>query len=132
MFLKLISVDGVGPKMGVTILTGLTSEDLVEAIFAGDVKRLSTVKGLGKKAAEKIILALHGKLSALEILGADEPNKKQVETGTKLSPVDEEAVTALMGLGFTRTESTQAVKRAREAGATDLEEIIRKALASGF
>ena len=132
LFLKLISVDGVGPKMGVTILTGLTSEDLVEAIFAGDVKRLSTVKGLGKKTAEKIILALHGKLSALEILGADEPNKKQTETGAKLSPVDEEAVTALMGLGFTRTESTQAVKRAREAGATDLEEIIRKALASGF
>ncbi len=134
LFLKLISVDGVGPKMGIGILTGLSVDELVEAIFSADTKRLSTVKGLGKKTAEKIVLALHGKISALEIMNASGDKLTQVmETAqNKLSADDEEAVSALMGLGFTRSESTQAVKRAHDLGATSVEEIIRKALQGGI
>ena len=134
LFLKLISVDGVGPKMGIGILTGLSVDELVEAIFSADTKRLSTVKGLGKKTAEKIVLALHGKISALEIMNASgEAPAQTVETvQNKLSADDEEAVSALMGLGFTRNESTQAVKRAHDLGATKVEDIIRKALQGGI
>lgn len=134
LFLKLISVDGVGPKMGIGILTGLSVDELVEAIFSADTKRLSTVKGLGKKTAEKIVLALHGKISALEIMNASgEAPAQTVETAqNKLSADDEEAVSALMGLGFTRNESTQAVKRAHDLGATKVEDIIRKALQGGI
>ncbi|MBQ8685845.1 MAG: Holliday junction branch migration protein RuvA [Clostridia bacterium] len=134
LFLKLISVDGVGPKMGIGILTGLSVDDLVEAIFSADTKRLSTVKGLGKKTAEKIVLALHGKISAAEIMSASGDKLTQaLETAqSKLSGEDEEAVSALMGLGFTRSESTQAVKRAHDMGATSVEEIIRKALQGGI
>lgn len=134
LFLKLISVDGVGPKMGIGILTGLSVDELVEAIFSADTKRLSTVKGLGKKTAEKIVLALHGKISALEIMNASgETLTQTVESAqNKLSADDEEAVSALMGLGFTRSESTQAVKRAHDLGATSVEDIIRKALQGGI
>lgn len=134
LFLKLISVDGVGPKMGIGILTGLSVDELVEAIFSADIKRLSTVKGLGKKTAEKIVLALHGKISALEIMNAsgETPVKSPEVAQSKLSENDEEAVSALMGLGFTRSESTQAVKRAHESGATSVEDIIRKALQGGI
>ena len=134
LFLKLISVDGVGLKMGIGILTGLSVDELVEAIFSADTKRLSTVKGLGKKTAEKIVLALHGKISALEIMNASgETPAQTVETAqNKLSADDEEAVSALMGLGFTRNESTQAVKRAHDLGATKVEDIIRKALQGGI
>ena len=134
LFLKLISVDGVGPKMGIGILTGLSVDELVEAIFSADTKRLSTVKGLGKKTAEKIVLALHGKISALEIMNASgETPAQTVEAAqNKLSADDEEAVSALMGLGFTRNESTQAVKRAHDLGATKVEDIIRKALQGGI
>lgn len=134
LFLKLISVDGVGPKMGIGILTGLSVDELVEAIFSADIKRLSTVKGLGKKTAEKIVLALHGKISALEIMNAsgEAPVKSPEVAQSKLSENDEEAVSALMGLGFTRSESTQAVKRAHESGATSVEDIIRKALQGGI
>lgn len=131
LFLKLISVSGVGPKMGISILTGLTDEQLVEAIATADVKRLSTVKGLGKKTAEKIVLELHGKISAAEVMNAGaDPITKAAEaaTASKLSGEDEEAVSALMGLGFTRNESVQAVKRAHDMGATRVEDIIRKAL----
>ena len=132
IFLKLISVDGVGPKMGITILVGLSVDELTEAIFSGDTKRLSTVKGLGKKTAEKIILALHGKISALEILNADGQTHTQVSAQATLRAQAEEAVLALTGLGFTKAESVQAVKKAMEDGAKTTEEIIRKALQNGF
>lgn len=131
LFLKLTSVSGVGPKMGISILTGMTGDEVVEAIATADVKRLSAVKGLGKKTAEKIVLELHGKISAAEVISASgDPLTSAMETAKepRLSPVDDEAVSALTGLGFTRNESVQAVKRAREAGATALEDIIRKAL----
>ena len=132
IFLKLISVDGVGPKMGITILVGLSVDELTEAIFSGDTKRLSTVKGLGKKTAEKIILALHGKISALEILNADGQTHTQISAQATLPAQAEEAVLALTGLGFTKAESVQAVKKAMEDGAKTTEEIIRKALQNGF
>ena len=132
LFLNLVSVSGVGPKMGISILTGLTDTELVEAIASADVKRLSAVKGLGKKTAEKIVLELHGKISAAEVISAGaDPLTAALETSApqnRLSALDEEAVSALMGLGFTRNESAQAVKRAHEQGAATVEEIIRKAL----
>ena len=129
LFLKLITVSGVGPKMGIAVLSAMSGEDFARAIATGDAKRLSTVKGLGKKTAEKIILELHGKISAMEIMGAnaDEPTPAKPVEG-KLSPADEDAVSALMGLGFTRSESVNAVRKARENGANTVEEVIMKAL----
>ncbi len=136
IFLKVISVSGVGPKMGVSILTGLSVDEFTEAIATADVKRLSKVKGLGKKTAEKIVLELHGKISAAEVMSASgDPLTSAIEAATAapvLSIQDEEAISALMGLGFTKNESVQAVKRAHEAGATSTEEIIRKALQGGI
>ena len=131
LFLKLISVSGVGPKMGITILASLSADDFTQAVATADVKRLSAVKGLGKKTAEKIVLELHGKISAAEVLGASGESPMSVtDSGTvvRLSVQDEEAVSALMGLGFTRTESTQAVKKAHDAGAKTVEEVIMRAL----
>ncbi len=128
VFLKLIAVQGVGPKLGISILTGLSADELAKAIAVADVKRLSTVKGLGKKTAEKIILELHGKISAAEIMSVSEEPAPQKQAVEKLSPEDEDAVSALMGLGFTKNESAQAVKRAKDAGAKSVEEIIMRAL----
>ena len=134
MFLKLISVPNVGPKMGIAVFGALSVDEFATAIATADVKRLSTVKGLGKKTAEKIVLDLHGKISAAEILSAngDDLSAPATTTTTKLSAADEEAVSALMGLGFTRTESVNAVKKAREMGATTVEEVIMKALQGGI
>lgn len=134
LFLKLISVSGVGPKLGISVLASISADEFAMAIATTDVKRLSAVKGLGKKTAEKIVLELHGKISAAEVLGAsgdDYIAKAEAQASPKLFPVDEEAVSALMGLGFTRTESVQAVKKARENGATTVEEVIMRALQGG-
>ncbi len=131
LFLKLISVSGVGPKMGISILAALSADDFAVAVATADVKRLSSVKGLGKKTAEKIVLELHGKISAAEVLGASGDDLTSAATANapaKLSAMDEEAVSALMGLGFTRAESAQAVKKAHDLGAKTVEEVIMKAL----
>ena len=136
LFLKLITVSGVGPKMGISILGSLSADEFARAIATADVKRLSAVKGLGKKTAEKIVLELHGKISAAEVMSASgdglDVAKAAEAPAVKLSAADEEAVSALMGLGFTRTESAQAVKKARENGAVSVEEVIMKALQGGI
>lgn len=123
MFLKLVSVSGVGPKMGIAILSGLNAGEVATAIATNDIKRLSAVKGMGKKTAERIILELREKVSITVSAekGAD-PVPVVITNG------DEDAVVALMTLGFTRAESVKAISRARAQGANDIEEIIRTAL----
>ena len=123
MFLKLITVSGVGPKMGIAVLSGLNITDLATAIATSDVKRLSAVKGLGKKTAERIILELREKVTA--------PASATAEKGVPAPVVyegDEDAVVALMTLGFSRSESEKAIARARANGASSVEDIIMVAL----
>ena len=134
LFLKVLSVQGVGPKLGIAILTGLSADEFTLAVQTADVKRLSAVKGLGKKTAEKIVLELHGKISAAEVINAsgDELTTKSAEPTAKLSVIEEDAVAALMNLGFSKTESVNAVKKARENGAVGVEEIIMRALQGGI
>ncbi len=134
LFLKVTSVSGVGAKSGIALLTGMSADELATAIATADVKRISAAKGMGKKTAEKIVLELHGKISAAEVMSASEdPITAKIKAQAEpVNAQDEEAITALMGLGFTKNESVQAVKHAREKGAQDVEEIIRKALQAGF
>ena len=126
MFLKLISVSGIGPKIGIGILSGMRVCDLATAIATSDVKTLSKIKGLGKKSAERIILELRESVSAGEIGEV----KKAVVTEAPLSRDEEDAVVALMGLGFTGAQAKTAVKFAREQGACSIEQIISLALQS--
>ena len=123
MFLKLISVSGVGPKLGIAVLSSLRASDVAAAIATNDVKRLSTVKGMGKKTAERIILELREKVSAINI-----STNTMGETPVVITSGDEDAVVALMTLGFTRNESAKAISRAREQGASTVEDIIMLAL----
>ena len=128
MFLKLVSVSGVGPKMGIAVLSAMNINEIAVAIATSDVKMLSTVKGLGKKTAERIILELREKVTAAE-LGAGTADKKQAApVPEKLSASEEDAVVGLMSLGYTRAESVRAVKNAIERGAGTMEEIIMTAL----
>ena len=123
LFLKLVSVQGVGPKVAISVLSSMRPSDVSEAIATADVKRLSSVKGLGKKTAERIVLELHGKISADELLGSEGVAKVVLP-----AEEDDDAVSALMGLGFTRQESTRAVERAKGTGAKTVEEIISAVL----
>ena len=123
MFLKLISVSGVGPKMGITVLSSMSIENLAVKIATNDVKGLSSVKGLGKKTAERIILELREKVDAVESAVATKEEKK-----IEVNKDDEDAVFALQSLGFTKQEAVSLVKTAREQGADSIEKIISVAL----
>ena len=125
LFLRLTSVQSVGAKSAIAILSSMRPQDVSEAIATADTKRLSAVKGIGKKTAERIILELHGKISADELLGSESVGGRvSVPTMSE----DDDAVAALMGLGFTKQESAQAVSRAKAAGARSVEEILAMAL----
>lgn len=122
LFLKLTSVQGVGAKLALSILSSMRPVEVSEVIATADLSRLSKVKGIGKKTAERILLELHGKITAGELLSAEAKEK------TAFLPVDEEAVNALTGLGFTRQESVRAVERAKSFGAETVEQILSAAL----
>ncbi len=125
LFLRLTSVQGVGAKMAIAILSSMRPHEVSEAIAMADAKRLAAAKGVGKKLAERIILELHGKISADELLGSETVGGRiSVPTMSE----DDDAVSALMGLGFTKQESAQAVARAKSGGAKTVEEIISAAL----
>ena len=125
IFLKLISVSGVGPKMGIAVLSAMSVKDLTAKIAAGDVKGLSAGKGLGKKTAERIVLELRDKIAPAFIDG-DMPLGVDVVSDEE----SDDAVIALMGLGFSRSESVQAVKKAKAAGANNIQQTISFALKS--
>ena len=124
MFLKLISVSGIGPKMGITVLAGMRIADLATAIATSDVKTLSKIKGLGKKTAERIILELR------ESVSKEELKTSAKETAVPFATDDEDAVIALMGLGFTGMQARNAVLSAKGLGAKTIEEVIAFALRS--
>lgn len=125
MFLKLISVSGVGPKMGISILSAMPLNELAFIIASQDVKSLSKVKGLGKKTAERIILELRENISQLDL---PEGTKKSTSKVQAQPSIDDDAVIALMSLGFLRAESEKAVASAKERGADTIESIITIAL----
>ncbi len=101
LFLHLIGVSGVGAKLAVTLLSGMSADRLAAAIASADTAALTAVKGVGKKTAERIALELRDKIAAEADISAP------IATAT----VDEKAVLALVGLGYDKKEAETAVKR---------------------
>lgn len=126
MFLKLITVSGVGPKMAMTVLSGMSLNDIAFSIASSDVSALSGIKGLGKKTAERIIVELREAMAKMPTTPAAGVKTKQPQI--RLSEEGENAVMALLSLGYTKQEATIAVKQATDGGAERLEEIITSAL----
>ncbi|MEX0845101.1 MAG: Holliday junction branch migration protein RuvA [Balneolaceae bacterium] len=125
LFEKLITVKGVGPKLGLTILSGLPADQLIGAITGSDTAALSRVPGIGKKTAERIIVELKDKLAEYAATAGVTP------TSTKEAGVTGEAISALESLGFKKREAEQAVMKAlKETGSDNASIVIKKALAS--
>ena len=127
MFLKLTSVSGVAPKSALAIISGSSFGELSLAISTGNAKRISSIKGIGKKTAEKICIELKDKVNAIEAL-ASAGNKGKSEN----APVIRDAILALTALGFSEENANIMVSKAI-AGKTDVpnvETIIRLALGS--
>lgn len=122
LFERLITVKGIGPKLGLTILSGMPAPALMEAIVTQDINSLVTIPGIGKKTAERMVLELKDKLfdeSAPSVVSGDAGKRGKRE----------EAVSALEALGFPSREVARVVNSilAKEGGAT-VSDIVKKAL----
>jgi Holliday junction DNA helicase RuvA len=119
VFTTLLGISGVGPKLGLAILSGMPAQRFIEAVSNEDVSLLSTIPGLGKKTASRLILELKGKL----------PSLKTDKSGTNRAPsASEDAISALINLGYKKPAAEKAVEKAVEGGLTGIEDIIREAL----
>ena len=131
LFRVLISVRGVGPVMGLALLSGLPARDLVEAIAEGDTKRLVKIKGVGQKTAEQINLDLRGKTDLLRAQFQEgRAPRAPLPAGPRVDPNVEDAVTALVSIGYSEKQARAGVERAAQTVDTqDLEALVRAALA---
>jgi holliday junction DNA helicase RuvA len=114
-FQLLRSVSGIGPRMALSVLSGISVADLAAAVAAGNAQRLTAIPGIGRKTAERMLIDLRGKLDA------------PAQSDSPASSMEEDAVSALVGLGYKRAEAEKAVRRVGGASTT-LEELLRRAL----
>lgn len=125
LFEKLITVSGIGPKMAITVLSGVEAGHLITIIRAGEVQQLTRIPGIGKKTAERIVLELRDKLD-FAAGGAAQAKGPAV---VMLSAVEQDAVSALVNLGCQQGAAELAVKKAAaEAGVADFEPLFRRAM----
>lgn len=128
MFLMLISVNGVGPKMALQILSGIRPDDLSAAIVSEDAASLVRIKGLGKKTAERIVLELKGKISPMEVLLTSKKGVSVFEPASSSTGDQAEALTVLLSLGMTRAEAQRHITDAVKNGCSSSEDIVRYAI----
>lgn len=129
MFKLLIGVSGIGPKGGLGILSAITVDDLRFAILSGDAKAIAKAPGIGAKTAQRVILELKDKVDFEEAF-----EKKLEHSADSRFPADDtaqirnDAVLALVALGYSQTESLKAVTKVEISGDMEIEDVLKKAL----
>ena len=128
VFTQLLSVSGIGPKTALAVLSGMGVRELKVALKAADVKRLSSISGIGKKTAERMVVELRDKIGAGEALEASTAGRMLTESDVRLR----DAVLALISLGYKRVDAQDLILKvaaAPELAKADVETLVRKALA---
>ncbi|MGZ4813814.1 MAG: Holliday junction branch migration protein RuvA [Terriglobales bacterium] len=119
LFEKLLSVSGIGPKLAITILSGMAAADMVAAIKGNDVAKLTKIPGIGKKTAERMVLELRDKLKDFGLEPAAPP----------ASPLEEDVLSALTNLGYQRPLAEKAVATVmHNGGSKEFDAMFREAL----
>ena len=120
LFEKLIMVSGIGPKLAITILSGMPADAMVAAIRGNDVAALTRIPGIGKKTAERMVLELRDKLEAFGVAAV----------AAAASPVEEDVISALVNLGYQRPLAERALARLGSTSGEPFDGLFRKALAA--
>jgi holliday junction DNA helicase RuvA len=125
-FILLTGISGIGPKLALSVLSTLSVTDLVSAIQSGDMEKLATVPGIGKKSAGRIVLELKDKVERLQAV----PAAVATVAGDESSRVDDDALSALVNLGYRAQEAKDIIKRITQsqAGPMPLKDLIRETL----
>ena len=125
LFEKLLTISGIGPKLAITVLSGISAERLVGAIRAGDHATLTKIPGIGKKTAERVVLELKDKLDDMAgFVPADAP--------VSLGGIADDVLSALVNLGYPRPVAQKAVETAAKdtAVASDFEQLFRASMSA--
>lgn len=129
LYKKLITVNGIGPKVGLGLLSGMRVDELRFAIASGDVKSISRVPGIGKKTAERLILDLRDSIASAGA-GVEEYNISGISPADMGKDTEaSDAVEALAALGYSKMDASSAVQRARkDMPSGDTEKLLKGAL----
>ena len=129
LFLQLITVSGIGPKLGITLLSGMSADDLIGAIRTNNLARLNSVPGIGKKTAERLVIELRDKILKLSSPELEEEFAAKEETATTADAVYEDALSALLNLSYQRNVAEKALRAAIQEGtANTVPALLRRSL----
>ena len=128
LFKLLISVSGIGPKGGLTILSTLDADDLRFAVLSGDAKAIAKAPGIGGKTAQRVILELKDKMSLEDAFEKKTQHVQEAVNAPDAGSVKNDAVLALTALGYSSTESLKAVSRVEITDGMDVEDVLKAAL----
>lgn len=129
MFKLLLGVNGVGPKAAMGVLSGITADELRFAILSDDVKTLSKAPGIGKKTAQKLILELKDKLKLEDAFELKLAHEQERAAGLgEMTDARQEAVEALVALGYSSTDALRAVRKVTDVAPDDVEGMLKAAL----
>lgn len=132
LFLRLISVSGIGPKLGITMLSGMSADEIIASIRTNNLARLTSIPGVGKKTAERLVIELRDKIAALSSPALEEEFATR-GTGAGAQPsedvVRDDALSALINLGYQKSAAEKAITSAmQEGGDISVEVILRRSL----
>ncbi|NCD31877.1 MAG: Holliday junction branch migration protein RuvA [Spartobacteria bacterium] len=125
LFERLIAISGIGPKLALSILSGMNVRDFKSSILNGDVKRLSSISGIGKRMAERLIVEMKGKITAAEALEVSS-NSGDASSDHR----SKDAVLALVSLGYKQVDAVKMIHKIQPkiSESTTVEDLIRMAL----
>jgi len=130
LFLKVISVSGIGPKLGITLLSGMSADEMIASIRTNNLARLTLIPGVGRKTAERLIMELREKVAELSSAQLEEELGAKPEVGELTEDtVRADALSALLNLGYQRSAAEKAIDAALgEGGDVTVESILRRSL----
>jgi Holliday junction DNA helicase RuvA len=131
LFLRLISVSGIGPKLGITLLSGMSADEMISCIRENNLARLTLIPGVGRKTAERLVVELRDRVASL----ASPEAERAAAAGVPAAPISTEdsvrsdALSALLNLGYQRGSAEKAVTATmNEGGDLTVESILRSSL----
>lgn len=131
LFINFISVSGIGPKIGIALLSGMSADELIASIKTNNLARLTLIPGVGKKTAERLIVDLREKMTALSAAQGEEDTgarPEAAEASTEDS-VRSQALSGLMNLGYQRSAAEKAIDAAlSEGGDVSVESVLKRSL----
>jgi len=132
LFVRLISVSGIGPKLGIALLSGMSADEMIASIRTNNLARLTLIPGVGKKTAERLVLELRDKIGPLSSPASEEEYaRKDVESGmiSSQDAMQSDVLSALLNLGYQKAVAERAVTSAvNDGGELSVGTILRRSL----